>query len=152
MRTLRERFEAKWTPEPYSGCWLWTRSCDTYGYGQIRLGRATDGKANAHRVSWALHKGEIPKGMCVLHKCDTPGCVNPDHLFLGSYGDNTQDMMRKKRHRPPVGKINGRAKLTEAQVLAIRVDPRGDREIAKDYGVWPSRIYDIKKRRNWVHV
>lgn len=94
MKTL-ERFEQKIMPEPMSGCWLWTASLNDGGYGLFCL----DGKdRTTHRVSWRLYRGEIPEGLCVLHKCDTRACVNPDHLFLGTYKDNNNDCVAKKRH------------------------------------------------------
>ena len=92
------RFERKWTPEPNTGCWLWKGSAHTYGY----FGHADE--EAAHRVSWTLHRGPIPDGVLVLHVCDVPGCVNPDHLFLGSAGDNSADMVRKGRHGRPHAK------------------------------------------------
>ena len=95
--SLRERFERKFMPEPISGCWIWTGSLNKRhnGYGQIRIG---DGKPLlAHRASYELHIGTIPDGMCVLHKCDVPCCVNPNHLFLGTHADNMRDCHSKGR-------------------------------------------------------
>lgn len=77
-------------------CWLWTAYTNSDGYGQFWF-RGTMGKA--HRFSWILHNGEIPKGVCVLHiECDNPPCVNPDHLELGTDADNMQDCLKKGRH------------------------------------------------------
>ena len=152
MTDIVERFNAKWVPEVWTGCWLWTGACHLYGYGLIRPGPATQRPEGAHRISWKLHRGEIPEGMSVLHKCDVPGCVNPEHLFLGTIKDNTQDMMRKGRHRVRNGESHPRAKLTNTQVRSIRGDRRSDREIAREYGVWPSRIYDIKTGKGWRHL
>lgn len=87
-------------PEPNSGCWLWigggTGEC---GYGLLnnRIFK------QAHRASYAIFKGEIPEGMCVCHKCDTPACINPDHLFIGTHLDNMRDMFRKGRRPKPKG-------------------------------------------------
>jgi HNH endonuclease len=92
---LKDRFNAKWTPEPFSGCHLWSGDIAGRGYGAIRVA----GKMRlAHRLSWTFANGEIPLGMCVLHRCDTPGCVNPAHLFLGTPADNTRDSVAKGRH------------------------------------------------------
>jgi hypothetical protein len=77
-------------------CWLWTRKPDAYGYGVFSVnGRHT----RAHRFSWELHHGPVPDGLWVLHKCDTPACVRPDHLFIGTQMDNVTDMIAKGRYR-----------------------------------------------------
>lgn len=87
-------------------CWEWIGSKDSFGYGVIQLGR-NEPKTGAHRVSWEIHKGQLPKdkdnkrGTCVLHHCDNPSCVNPDHLFTGSRADNSHDAMKKGRLNVP---------------------------------------------------
>lgn len=96
--TLLERFSEKWTPEPFSGCWIWTGAEAGDGYGYIRHSGAA-GDTYAHRASWKLFRGEIPVGLSVLHQCDTPTCVNPDHLFLGTQKDNIRDASGKGRMR-----------------------------------------------------
>src|SRR3990167_10755653 len=80
-------------------CWLWTASKDTNGYGQFNVNSRA---INVHRFSYELHKGKIPKGnwygtTCVLHKCDNPACVNPDHLILGTQQENIKDRDKKMR-------------------------------------------------------
>lgn len=87
-------FTDKIMPEPNSGCWLWTGAIRGDGYGNFTYQGRNHG---AHRVSWAFHHGPIPEGQNVCHKCDTPLCVNPDHLFLGSRSDNMRDMSKKGR-------------------------------------------------------
>lgn len=83
-------------------CWIWTGSTSE-GYGQINVGGG-DGRHDwAHRVSWEIHHGPIPDGLWVLHRCDNPSCVRPDHLFLGTVADNNRDMIAKGRHRSPSG-------------------------------------------------
>ena len=78
------------------GCWLWTKSTDRGGYGRVWTGL---GNVLAHRFSWEIHhRQQIPNNLHVLHKCDTPKCVNPDHLWIGTHQDNMADMMSKRRH------------------------------------------------------
>lgn len=95
MKSTLERFSEKYIPVTESGCWLWTgaTNCDRgYGYFLFR------GKPMlAHRASWMMIHGDIPLGLNVLHRCDVPSCVNPDHLFLGTLSDNMQDCSRKGR-------------------------------------------------------
>ena len=88
--TLAERFEQKYVPEPNSGCWLWV---STHSRGRAMIWEPP--MTTAARVSWQLHKGQIPMGLQVLHRCDTPMCVNPEHLFLGTRSDNMWDMSAK---------------------------------------------------------
>jgi len=133
--TVAKRFEAQYMPEPMSGCWLWIGAVVDSDYGDLKLGRREDGRISAHRFSYELHHGSIPKGLCVLHRCDTKICVNPDHLFLGTRNDNNQDMIRKGRART-------RAKLTKTQVAEIRallVAGESLRKIGRRFGLstWP---------------
>jgi hypothetical protein len=91
---LMRRFEAKWESEPNTGCWLWFAGADKLGYGRFGIGTTV---YLAHRISWELYVSSIPEGMGVLHRCDTPACVNPAHLFIGSQLDNLLDMVAKGR-------------------------------------------------------
>lgn len=134
------------------GCWLWLAYRNGDGYGQFRLDGTVQG---AHRVSWVIAYGDIPPGQQVLHKCDVPACVNPGHLFLGTGADNTADMIAKGRDYrgvPAFGVDRPNAKLTEAQVLAIRKDLRPQSKIATDYGVGQSYISRIKRGQRWATV
>lgn len=90
------RFDAKWIAEPNTGCFLWTSSLRSSGYGELWVKR---GGQAAHRLAYEHHVGPIPPGLCVLHRCDTPACVNPEHLFVGTNQDNVDDKMRKGRHK-----------------------------------------------------
>lgn len=80
--------------EDENGCWIWKAVKNYRGYGHISF---RNYPRRSHRVSYTVHKGEIPKGMLVLHKCDNPSCINPDHLFLGTHQDNMNDMKKKGR-------------------------------------------------------
>lgn len=132
-------------------CWLWEANKATNGYGMFKH----DGKMRlAHRHSYEMNVGKIPDGLCVLHKCDVPACVNPDHLFLGSHKDNAKDKVAKGRHRwgEMRGGTNPAAKLSTDDVLAIRSDNRVQRLIAQQYGVRQTLVSAIKLRQIWRHV
>lgn len=149
--TLRERFDAKWEPEPMTGCWLWTAGVNGKGYGNVCSG-GRGAMLLSHRVSWAIHRGPIPTGLCVLHRCDTPACVNPAHLFLGTHLDNARDRHRKGRSGSHKGTKNGRAKVLEFQVLAIRDSDMTARQLAEIYPVCRGTVYDIRNKKTWVDL
>ncbi len=107
--TLKERFDRSYIPVPESGCWLWTAHVGKTGYGSICYKKKRTG---SHRMSWMIHNGDIPEGLLVLHQCDTRSCVNPDHLFLGTYKDNAQDCIKKGRDNRLCGEDNHNSKLT----------------------------------------
>jgi hypothetical protein len=109
--------EAMASPEPNTGCWLWTRGASRHGYGKIRHG--TD-VVLAHRLMFALTFGAPMDGMEVCHRCDTPPCINPDHLFLGSHAENMADSARKGRSRKGDGAKATRRKLDTEAANAIR--------------------------------
>ncbi len=149
MKTLRERFDAKWIPEPFSGCWLWTACINKHGYGNIGLGRKVDGWESAHRVSWRLHRGDIPIGMWVLHTCDVRSCVNPDHLFLGTVLDNNRDCLNKNRRNTPKGESHCQARLTLSQVQEIRNAKEPIRKIGKRFRICQTQVWEIKHNKAW---
>ena len=95
---MRAYLKSNVTVDPETGCWMWRGSAKSRGYGMI----AVEGYARrAHRASWEAFRGPIPPKMFACHHCDRPGCINPDHLFIGTCRDNIDDMMRKGRHRLP---------------------------------------------------
>lgn len=140
--SLTERF---WAKVDKSGeCWLWTGPKDRHGYGFIydsSAHRRGNGSDHAHRVSYRLLVGPIPPGLCVCHHCDNPPCVRPEHLFVGTMGDNMRDRDAKGRCRTGrvPGDLNPRAKLTSQQAAAIRSAYSGKRgqqtTLARQYGV-----------------
>ncbi len=160
MRSLQERFDEKWTGEPNSGCWLWTASLDGKGYGEIGVGARGEGKISAHRASYELHIAPIPKhdsyhGICVLHKCDTPICVNPDHLFLGTQKENVWDMLDKGRVKPACGSKNSNSKLIESDVMEIKkllASGVLQKTIASRFHINGSQVSRIKNGKTWGHV
>ena len=96
VQEIKERFEEKFITVPECGCWLWIATTPGFGYGLFKLPHKNP--RQAHRVSWEIYNGHIPDGMYVLHHCDTPSCVNPRHLFLGTHQDNVTDCVNKKRN------------------------------------------------------
>jgi hypothetical protein len=149
FKSVLDRFLNKVnTANPWN-CWEWNGAKTRFGYGMISFKKRAH---LAHRISWSLVNGEIPFGMCVLHVCDNPSCVNPHHLFLGTQEDNVKDRDQKRRRLPPIGTFNGRAKLTEQNIVGILEDSRYQKVIAKDYGVGQSQIGRIKRGEAWKGV
>lgn len=146
-----------------SGCWIWTGTKNGSGYGTIGIGPKTQGKTFVHRASWEIRNGTIPEGMLICHKCDVRLCVNPDHLFLGTYKDNSADMNKKgrglagRKRKPgdvPIGENHGHAKLTEREVIQIRniAVRRTQSSIAEEFGVSRRLVGMIVNRRIWKHL
>jgi hypothetical protein len=118
LAALEERFWPK--VNKTVSCWLWTACKINNGYGQIGDTRNPNGWSLVHRISWELANGTVPEGLCVLHKCDVRLCVNPDHLFLGTYRENSLDAATKERMAK--GEKSGKSKLTVPQVRRIKRD------------------------------
>lgn len=148
-RSLEQRIFDYCIPEPNSGCWLWLGGLNACGYGTIGVKYKSQ---LAHRVSYKVFRGKFPKHKCILHHCDMPCCVNPDHLFVGTPADNVADMENKKRSYHPRGEAHGRAKLTAANVRAIRLDTRSQRVVGDAYGVSHAMIGYIRRGKTWGHV
>lgn len=141
-KKTRQRFNTKWTFD--NGCHVWNGEIKESGYGVFN--NKSKGEM-AHRTSYRMNKGEIPKGMVVMHKCDNRACVNPDHLELGTHEDNMKDM--KDKGRSTKGETNPMSKLTEEQVIKIFLDPRPNKIIAAEYDVAVKTIRRIKKGLKW---
>ena len=151
---LAERFWIK--VKKTEGCWVWTGYRDPHGYG--RFWHVT-GQQLAHRVAYELAYGPITGGECVLHRCDNPSCVRPDHLWLGDMADNTHDMIQKGRaYRggSRQGERNGHHKLTQQQVNEIRgryvPHKVGYAVLGREYGVDESTVYCVVRGKTWRNV
>lgn len=144
--SAKAHFDSRIEYEQNSGCWLWAGPMSGK-YGCV-------GKLYAHRFSYERDVGPIPEGMDVCHRCDTPLCVNPQHLFPGTRAINLQDAVRKGRMTNRGGKRKSgashpNARLTLEQVRAIKSDSRSAYKIASEYGVADYTIYCIKKGLTW---
>ena len=155
QRSVAERF---WEHVPLllrepEECWEWS-GAKSQGYGQIWY----KGKqVGAHRLSWILHHGEPKSNRAyVLHACDTPSCVNPKHLYLGTHLDNMRDMRDRGRSGKCQGDDHGSAKVTRQQVHVIRQmwKPRApeNRIMAKTLGITSTQLANIANRRSWAHI
>lgn len=125
---------------------------NTQGYGRLN-------RTYTHRLSWEMVNGPIPEGLCVLHKCDNPPCVNPDHLFLGTRADNMKDMWSKGRGRTVGASLPGEkhpmAIMTDAKVISMRSDRSNGvplLELSERYGVAVPTVSMICSRKLWRHI
>lgn len=149
--SLEDRFWGKVAKAGPDHCWEWLAAKLPNGYGGIQVNGA---KVGAHRVSYELNIGEIPEGLCVLHACDNPGCVNPAHLWLGTNADNSADMVAKGRSARLKGEKHGNNKLTGDQVLEIRrlYPEHTMKELAAMFGVSGALVCRIVNRKIWKHL
>lgn len=150
-RPILERLISKIHKDPTTECWEWQGTIDPKGYGRLHIdsiGRP------AHRISYLIHKGEIPAGMLVCHTCDNRRCVNPDHLFIGTNMDNMADMVAKGRQNKCRGEKHGKARLSASTVLAIRATDNGmtHGQIAERFGATKTQVADIKSGRSWKYL
>lgn len=144
--SIFQRYEAKHMPEPNSGCWIWFAG-NVEGYGLLRIDREM---VRAPRLAWVIHRGPIPDGIDVLHHCDMPCCVNPDHLFLGDDMANSADKVRKGRSN--FGEKHPLAKLTTEDALSIIASSEKNKDLAAHYGVHEQHIYAIRAGKKWAHL
>lgn len=147
--SLEPRFWPK--VQKTTGCWIWTANKTRRGYGLV--GVASGRSMSAHRASWTLAYGPIPDGLCVLHRCDNPSCVRPDHLFLGSNADNIAD--REAKGRTASGERNGNARLSRDAIAEIRSADRtyeSYARLAERFGVHLSTIARVAQGAAWAHI
>lgn len=135
-----------------AGCLEWEGSMggSRNAYGLITLGRTS--KVYAHRAAYELHYGRLPEGLSVLHRCDNPRCVRPEHLFAGTQTDNMADMATKQRARAPQGSAHHDAVLTEAAVRNIRASTLSASALAAAFGVTYQTVWAARNRITWRHV
>ncbi len=150
---LKERFYSKVSLPNKNGCMLWSGAKDSWGYGHLTVNKTT---VKAHRLSYILHKGNIQKEMYICHTCDTPACVNPEHLFVGTPKDNSQDCIAKGRFKKTqLGDDVATSKLDTKSVLEI-IDllkyGYTQVEIAEIYGVTTQNIHYIHHNKSWKHI
>lgn len=180
MSTLINRFWNKVIKQ--NGCWKWTAMENDFGYGIINSGGRGGRPLRAHRVSWEIHNGNIPKGKHILHKCDNPTCTNPEHLFLGTNYDNVQDMVKKGRtcrgqkhvekmravaargnkngarthpEMVPKGETHFGAIMTNGGVIKMRQMRRAGhrvKDIALFFGISNQQTSFICNRKAWKHI
>lgn len=148
VRPLAERLLDMMIPITECGCWIFTGFLTNKGYGNFSI--ATSTSRLAHRVSYELFCGQIPEGKHVLHRCDMPACINPDHLFLGTHLDNVTDMVRKNRNTK--GEAVGNSKLTEADVLYIRSSSASGASLSQLTGFSQGTISMVRNRKIWRHI
>lgn len=156
--TLQERFWQNVVKT--DGCWLWKGNRAENGYGRIHHRHQT---FSVHRLSWELHFGQIPDGMYVCHRCDVRHCVRPDHLFLGTPGDNVRDCWGKGRGATgtwthpelvPKGEQNGMSKLSGPAVDDIRrrwATGESQTSLAREFGINQTTVSVIVRRKTWRH-
>lgn len=142
-----EEIMSRYVVDEATGCWNYT------GTPGAKYGVVTQFKNNekAHRASYRLHKGEVPQGVFVCHRCDNPRCINPDHLFLGTPAENSADMAAKGRstqgERQPLSKLNA----AQVEEIRARVDVAG-RAFAKRFGVSEATVSMVRSGKTWRHV
>ncbi len=147
--TYRQNFYSN--VQKTDSCWIYTKSIEGCGYGRMCINGKTIG---AHRVSYLIHNGSIPEKMFVCHKCDNPSCVNPEHLFLGTPKDNTEDMMKKERGSLRRGRYHPCSKLQEKDIRDIfdLSETLSQRQIAKRFNVTQGLIASILTHKSWKSV
>ena len=154
-QNLIDLFWSKVDKRTEDECWEWTSCKNSKGYGRFGPARTRGLSGMSHRVSYLIKYGTIPLGWLVCHRCDNPGCVNPQHLFLGTPQDNTDDMKKKgrmNRNRRLFGELHSGAKLTTPDIISIRADNRSLAIVGRSYGISKTHVRDIKLKKSWSHI
>jgi hypothetical protein len=147
---MREHLKARMKIDA-KGCWIWQGGTNENGYGRMRLANPRR-QVYPHRAAYEAFIGPIPDGLKVLHRCDVPRCINPNHLFIGTQKDNIRDCNSKGRLVNNQGEKHGMVKLTEDQVREIRAAAGSHAKIGRAYGVSDSTVRYIRQRKLWKHV
>jgi len=146
---ILNRFLSKINQQTSTGCWEWIAGKHKFGYGMFWVNGKT---IPAHRVAYKLFIGDIPESLSVLHKCDNPTCVNPEHLFLGTQMDNMKDMNSKGRRKSICGEQLPQTKINSDIVLDIRKKAQSQRNYATQYNISQSTVGEIQRNLIWKHV
>ena len=155
IEEMAERIFRRCSFSASTACWTFNGRPDSRGYGQIKFKGVN---YLVHRIAYMCANGQIPSGKgrldsVVMHSCDTKMCCNPAHLHFGTHAENMVDMVAKGRRKGiNVCDRNGRAKITAEQAAAIRGDRRGQRAIAKDYGISPAQVQRIRRGLQWISI
>lgn len=150
MISVVDRFKKKLAPKDKNGCIKWLGWKNDDGYGKFSVNKRY---VFAHRYSYELFVADIPKGKCVLHTCDVRDCCSPEHLYIGTQHENNIDAHKRKR-RSSLGSKNGYAKLTEKNVVYIKMNlfKYSCAYLSRKFKVSESCIHDIKHGRSWKHI
>jgi hypothetical protein len=141
LKALSFRFWSKVTIGEENECWNWKAAVQWDGYGNIKI---LDNQFKSHRVAFELSIGPIPKKQYVCHTCDNKRCCNPSHLFTGFQEHNMRDMTNKRRHK--------NARLTDAEVIAIKNSTANQTLVAEDYGITQAHVSAIKTGKRWGDI
>ncbi len=159
MTNTQEKFWKKVdTSSGQDACWIWRGALGSGGYGQVhfkhpeyKLKKGT--KWKTHRLAFLFTHGTLFESIC--HKCDTPACCNPAHLWGGTHAENMRDRDEKGRHKPLRGEENGSSRFTEKDILAIRrkfEEGMTQTAIANEFGVKPGHIHLVIRKKIWRHI
>lgn len=148
LENVKEKIQRSIVIDQTSGCWLWQKAKEAFGYGVIR---ADNKRYLAHRLSYKVYNGKLDDKLLVLHKCDVPACINPDHLYMGTYKNNMEDCVRRGRFASRDRKPNAKLKSTDIQTIKnlYFAEKLTHKEIAHVYKVSIRLIGDVVNEKRW---